>query len=126
MRTIIMQQKQQSIFFWYYIFRIFSSLLGNLIEIIHVPKYSRLLYLCSYSLLFFHNAANKLKIHNQKSFTFFLDIHKYLHGSLSSVRFNFKPGYKPGTKLIPLIGWNYSIQSGENISTNDSTWIYNL
>ena len=26
---------------------------------------------------------------------------------------------------IPLIGWNYSIQTGENISTNESTWIYN-
>ena len=23
--------------------------------------------------------------------------------------------------LIPLIGWNYNIQTGENISTNEST-----
>ena len=27
--------------------------------------------------------------------------------------------------LTPLIGWNYSIQTRENISTNESTWIYN-
>ena len=30
----------------------------------------------------------------------------------------------PFKYLIPLIGWNYSIQTGENISTNESTWIY--
>ena len=28
--------------------------------------------------------------------------------------------------LIPLIGWNYTIQTGENISTNESTWIYKV
>ena len=31
----------------------------------------------------------------------------------------------PIINLIPLIGWNYSIQTGENISANESTWIYN-
>ena len=31
----------------------------------------------------------------------------------------------PVINLIPLIGWNYSIQIGENISTNESTQIYN-
>ena len=24
----------------------------------------------------------------------------------------------------PIIGWNYSIQTGDQISTNESTWIY--
>ena len=32
----------------------------------------------------------------------------------------------PVIDLIPLIGWKYySIQTGENISTNESTRIYN-
>ena len=31
----------------------------------------------------------------------------------------------PVINLIPLIGWNYSILTGENISTNESTRIYN-
>ena len=31
----------------------------------------------------------------------------------------------PVINWIPLIGWNYSIQTGENILTNESTWIYN-
>ena len=31
----------------------------------------------------------------------------------------------PVINSIPLIGWNYSIQTGENISTNESTQIYN-
>ena len=30
----------------------------------------------------------------------------------------------PVIYTIPLIGWNYSIQTGENISTNKSTQIY--
>ena len=30
----------------------------------------------------------------------------------------------PVKSLISLIGWNYSIQTGENISTNESTQIY--
>ena len=32
----------------------------------------------------------------------------------------------PVTNLIPLIGWNYSIQTGENILTNESTQIYKM
>ena len=31
----------------------------------------------------------------------------------------------PVKNWITLIGWNYSIQTGENISTNESTRIYN-
>ena len=31
----------------------------------------------------------------------------------------------PVINLIPLIGWNYNIQTGENISTNESTQIHN-
>ena len=31
----------------------------------------------------------------------------------------------PVINLIPLIGWNYSVQTGENISTNESTQMYN-
>ena len=27
--------------------------------------------------------------------------------------------------LIPLIGWNYNIQTGKNISANESAQIYN-
>ena len=30
----------------------------------------------------------------------------------------------PVINLIPLIGWNYSIQTWQNISTNESTQIY--
>ena len=45
--------------------------------------------------------------------------------SLSCVRFNYKPGYKPAMwsviNSIPLTGWNFSIQTGENISTNERT-----
>ena len=32
---------------------------------------------------------------------------------------------RPVINLITLIGWNYSIQTGEDISTNESTRIYN-
>ena len=28
--------------------------------------------------------------------------------------------------MWPLIGWNYNIQTRENISTNESTQIYNM
>ena len=31
----------------------------------------------------------------------------------------------PVINWIPLIGWNYNIQTGEDISTNESTQIYN-
>jgi hypothetical protein len=31
----------------------------------------------------------------------------------------------PVINSILLIGWNYSIQTGENISTDESIWIYN-
>ena len=31
----------------------------------------------------------------------------------------------PVINSIPLIGWKYSFQTRENISTNKSTWIYN-
>ena len=32
----------------------------------------------------------------------------------------------PVINSIPPIGWNYSIRTGENISTNESTQIYNM
>ena len=32
----------------------------------------------------------------------------------------------PVINLIPLIGWNYRIQTRENISTNESTRIYKM
>ena len=31
----------------------------------------------------------------------------------------------PVNNLIPLIGWNYSVQTWENILTNESTWMRN-
>ena len=31
--------------------------------------------------------------------------------------------YSDSYLRIPLIGWNYNIQTGENISANESTWI---
>ena len=44
--------------------------------------------------------------------------------SFSNSVYNDKQGYLwPILDLNPLIGWNYNIQTGENISTNDSTWI---
>ena len=80
------------------------------------------------SILFLHAPALGLLLNLPLHEIIFCDLWGRLRW-LSSVRFKYKPGYKPCDphviNLIPLTGWNYSIQTGENISTNESTRIYN-